>query len=97
MDRRIIQDSIEYIESHLRTEITAQELSDGAGFSLFHYYRLFTQVTGMPIMQYITRRRLLHAVYEISLGMKKTDVVLHYRTAKDILGNRRRGNQGCGV
>lgn len=78
MDRRIIQDSIEYIESHLRTEITAQELSAGAGFSLFHYYRLFTQVTGMPIMQYITRRRLLHAVYEISLGMKKTDAVLLY-------------------
>lgn len=78
MDRRIIQDSIEYIESHLCTEISAQELSSRAGFSLFHYYRLFTQVTGMPVMQYITRRRLLHAVYEISLGMKKTDAVLLY-------------------
>lgn len=78
MDRRIIQDSIEYIESRLCTELTAQELSGRAGFSLFHYYRLFTQAVGMPVMQYITRRRLLHAVYEISLGMKKTDAVLLY-------------------
>ena len=62
-NRAILQQSLDYIEDILRAEITAQELADLAGFSLFHYYRLFQQATGLPVMQYILRRRLLHGVY----------------------------------
>lgn len=40
-NRTIIQKSLDYIEENLQTEITAAELADMAGFSLFHYYRLF--------------------------------------------------------
>lgn len=78
MYRHIIQSSIDYIENNLCSELTAQELSDKAGFSLFHYYRLFTSVVGIPVMQYITRRRLLYAVYEMSREMKKADAALLY-------------------
>ena len=78
MSREIIQQSLEYIEENLKTEITAEELSAAAGFSLFHYYRVFGQAVGMPVMQYILQRRLLHALYEISLGGKQTDVALAY-------------------
>lgn len=78
MSREIIQSSLDYIEDNLKTEITAEELSRQAGFSLFHYYRLFQSATGMPVMQYIARRRLLHAIYEISLGGKMIDVALGY-------------------
>ena len=39
--RTIIQRSLDYIENNLQTEITAMELAEQAGFSLFHYYRLF--------------------------------------------------------
>lgn len=60
MDNRVmIQKSLDYIEDNLRTEITAGELTEMAQFSLFHYYRIFQQVTGFPVMQYILRRRLL--------------------------------------
>ena len=62
-NRTIIQISLDYIEDHLQTDITAAELAEMAGFSLFHYYRLFQQATGLPVMQYILRRRLLHGVY----------------------------------
>lgn len=77
-NRRIIQESIDYIEDNLRTELTAQELADKAGFSLFHYYRLFQLATGMPLMQYIVRRKLLNAIYEISRGKKIIDAALEY-------------------
>ena len=40
-NRTIIQKSLDYIEDNLQTEITAAELAEMAGFSLFHYYRLF--------------------------------------------------------
>ena len=77
-NRAIIQGSIDYIEENLQTEITAAELADMAGFSLFHYYRLFQQATGLPVMQYILRRRLLHGVYAISRGSSKVDGALAY-------------------
>ena len=77
-NRTIIQQSLDYIEENLQTEITAAELADMAGFSLFHYYRLFRQSTGMPVMQYIQRRRLLHGVYAMKQGMSKTDAALRY-------------------
>ena len=78
MYRELIQESLDYIEDNLKAEISAQELCEKAGFSLFHYYRLFQGAVGMPVMQYILRRRLLHAIYEISLGGKMVDVALEY-------------------
>ena len=77
-NRTIIQQSLDYIENNLQTQITAAELADMAGFSLFHYYRLFQQATGMPVMQYILRRRLLHGVYAMKRGSTKIDAALLY-------------------
>ncbi|MBD5153212.1 MAG: helix-turn-helix domain-containing protein [Oscillibacter sp.] len=76
--RKRIQASLDHIECHLKTQITAAELSEQAGYSLFHYYRIFQAVVGMPVMQYILRRRLLHAIYEIHGGRKRIDVILEY-------------------
>ena len=79
MDNRvIIQKSLDYIEENLRTEIAAAELAEMAHISLFHYYRLFQQATGMPVMQYILRRRLLHGVYAMKQGKSKIDAALLY-------------------
>ena len=79
MDHRaVIQESLDYIEDQIRAEITAAELAEMAGFSLFHYYRLFQQATGLPVMQYILRRRLLHGVYAMKQGRTKTDAALAY-------------------
>jgi Ser/Thr protein kinase RdoA (MazF antagonist)/AraC-like DNA-binding protein len=74
----MIQKSLDYIEDNLQTEITAGELAEMAGFSLFHYYRLFQQATGLPVMQYILRRRLLHGVYAMQQGLSKTDAALAF-------------------
>ena len=77
-NRAIIQRSLDYIEENLQTDITAAELAQAAGFSLFHYYRLFQQATGLPVMQYILRRRLLHGVYAMNRGESKLDAALGY-------------------
>ena len=77
-NRTIIQRSIDYIEENLQTEITAAELAEQAGFSLFHYYRVFQQATGLPVMQYIQRRRLLHGIYAMKQGRTKIDAALAY-------------------
>lgn len=78
MNRRVIQESLNWIEAHLQAELTAQELADQAGFSLFHYYRIFHACTGMPVMQYIVRRRLEHAIFAVRNGEKRIDAALRY-------------------
>lgn len=76
--KAIIQQSLDYIEENLKTVITAAELAEAAGFSLFHYYRIFQSATGLPVMQYILRRRLLHAIYAIHQGSTKINAALLY-------------------
>ena len=44
-----IQLPLDYIENNLKTDITPQELSALAGFSLCHYYHLFTKTVGMSL------------------------------------------------
>ena len=92
MYKDLIQNSLDYIEDNVKCDITAQELSDQAGFSLFHYYRLFQTAVGLPVMQYILRRRLLHGVYAISrwkqcyfLSSESTGSK-HYLTDSDAAG-----------
>jgi len=70
--------SLDYIEQNLKAEITAEELADIAGYSLWHYYRLFSQATGSSVLSYILKRRLDHALAEISTGRKAIGVVLEY-------------------
>jgi AraC-like DNA-binding protein/Ser/Thr protein kinase RdoA (MazF antagonist) len=74
----LMQDSIDYIERNLKSELSAYELAENAGFSLFHYYRLFQGIVGTPVLQYILRRKLCNAIYEISSGKKMIDVALSY-------------------
>lgn len=77
-NREMIQNSIDYIEHNLTAEITAEELADMSGFSLYHYYRLFRSATGMSVKQYILNRRLLNALHEISCGKSMIEAALLY-------------------
>lgn len=76
--QEFIQSSLDYIEQNLKTDITADELAQMAGYSVGHYYRLFSQTTNSSIAGYILKRRLDHALIEISSGRKAIDVVLEY-------------------
>lgn len=73
-----MQKVLDYIEENLKTVLEAEELADMAGYSLFHFYRLFQAATGMPVMQYILRRRLIHAIYEMQGKQKRVDIMLDY-------------------
>lgn len=74
----IIQESIDYIESNLKSNITIDELAKKANYSLYHYCRIFKSLTGLSVKCYINRRRLLYAAYEISQGQKIIDAALEY-------------------
>lgn len=73
-----IQQILDLIEQRLDSQLTAAELAEKSGYSTFYFYRLFQQEVGMPIMQYITRRKLLAAIIEISKGAGITETGLKF-------------------
>lgn len=50
-----------YINEHCTEDVTVDELADIAGFSKFHFARLFKQFTNVSYYDYLTRKRIDHA------------------------------------
>ena len=73
-----IQKSLDHIEENLRTELTAGELAEMAGYSVYHYSRLFREATCMSVGHYILRRRLLHGGYVMARGKSGVDAAAEY-------------------
>jgi Ser/Thr protein kinase RdoA (MazF antagonist)/AraC-like DNA-binding protein len=78
MVREMIQKTLDYVDDNVKEDITVEELAEAAGYSVFHFYRLFQSAVGIPVMQYVLRRKLLYVIYEIGLGRKKNEVVYEY-------------------
>lgn len=73
-----VRAGLHYIEQNLKTTIAAAELADIAGYSVWHFGRLFAQETGMTVAYYILKRRLDSALSEIAEGRKAASIVLEY-------------------
>lgn len=76
--RECIQRSIDYIEEHLRAEIGIERLATLAGFSLYHYCRVFQYAVGVSVMEYVRKRRMTHAAAEVIAGRRVLDVAMEY-------------------
>lgn len=74
--RACVQTSIDYIEEHLQEDITVDHLASLAGFSPYHYYRVFQAYVGIPVMDYIRRRRLAYAAAALAQGKRIIDIAL---------------------
>ncbi len=59
---------LEHIESNLQQPLDAAELAEVAGFSLWHFYRVFREVTGKSVGGYIREKRLQKAALRLRSG-----------------------------
>lgn len=57
----VIQSSISFIEQHLDEPLNLDIISQEAGFSKYHYHRLFKSAVGKSVTDYIRSRRLVRA------------------------------------
>ena len=70
---------IDYIEENLDAEIEYATLAGLACCSEFHFSRMFSSLLGIPLSEYIRRRRLTKAAFEIQTSNTKIiDVALKY-------------------
>ena len=74
----MIQGVLDEIERLIKEDIDTKDLARRAGYSLYHFRRIFIETTGTPVGSYITRRKLEHALYELAQGRKVLDVALEY-------------------
>jgi len=75
-----MNDALNYIEEHLTDEVDIRLAARIAGCSEYHFRRLFSSLAGMPLSEYIRRRRLTLAAQELAAGAAKVvDVAVKYR------------------
>jgi AraC family transcriptional regulator len=57
--------SVSYIEEHLRESPSLPEIAGAAGYSCYHFIRLFSGITGFTPREYLLKRKLTEAAREI--------------------------------
>ena len=62
-----------YIKEHLTDELSAESIAHEAGYSVFHFCRIFKEETGKSLMSYVREKRL-----DIEKGEPALDVALKY-------------------
>ena len=74
-----MNEAIAYIEEHLTEEIDYERLGKIACCSSYHFQRMFTYMAGVPLSEYIRRRRMSLAAVDLqSTGIKIIDVAGKY-------------------
>lgn len=71
--------AISYVENHLYDEIDSEEISRIMACPFVIFQRFFIQFTETPLSEYIRRRKLTCAAYEIqNTNNKIIDIALKY-------------------
>ena len=73
-----LNESLFHIEAHLADEIDYAQLGRIACCSAYHYQRMFAYMAGMPLSEYIRRRRMSLAAVDLQGGARVLDVALKY-------------------
>ena len=81
--------AIDYIEKNLDGDISYDEAAKTACCSTFYFQRLFSYVAGIPLSEYIRRRRMTQAAFELQrTDAKVIDVALKYGYTSPTAFNR---------
>lgn len=74
-----LNEAVAYIEENLAGEISFDQAARIACCSTFHFQRMFSYIADVPLSEYIRRRRLTLAAFDLqSTGEKVIDIALKY-------------------
>lgn len=63
--------AINYMEEHLTEQVDYEELGRIAGCSSYHFQRMFSYMAGMPLSEYIRKRKMSLAAVDLQGGKIK--------------------------
>lgn len=73
-----LNDAVDYIEKHLTNEIAIEDVAKFVGESDIHFRKIFQAISGMPLSEYIKKRKLSAANQDLLRGESVTDVAFKY-------------------
>lgn len=77
---KAVQETLIFIEKHLTDDLQPHVLAKHAGYSRFHFYRMFRRIAGKSVAEYIRERRLTQAANcLITTDKRIIDLALDYR------------------
>lgn len=57
-----------HIQTHLERDLSLDRLAERVGFSAYHYHRIFREIIGEPVKEYVRRLRLEKAAYRLKVS-----------------------------
>lgn len=74
-----MKNAIDYIENNLTNEIEYERIAQIALCSQYHFQRMFSFLIGVALSEYIRRRRLTLAAFDLQNSSEKIiDIALKY-------------------
>jgi AraC family transcriptional regulator len=74
-----LQNALEFLEKNIEKDLSPVDISGKANTTPFHFQRMFSIITGVPLAEYIRKRRLTLAAQElVSKNSSIVDVALKY-------------------
>lgn len=64
-DLQRINQAVAFVEQHLADAITVASMAQHVNMSEFHFHRIFKSITNEPFNQYLQRKRLEQALFEL--------------------------------
>lgn len=76
--REALEQSIHFIELNIKNNLTAEQIADHVGYSVFHFCRVFAINKGVPLMEFVRKKRLLLARADLLKKHSIIEVALDY-------------------
>jgi AraC family transcriptional regulator len=74
----ILQEMLRYIDDNIKEKLGVKKIAERAGFSPYHFCRIFQWNIGYSIMEYVRMRRLAFAASELSTEKRIIDIAFEY-------------------
>jgi len=74
----ILQEMLQYIDTNIKEKLSVEKLAARAGFSPYHFCRVFQWEVGYSIMEYVRNRRLFYAASELTSCKRIVDIAVDY-------------------
>lgn len=75
-----VSKAIAYIEARLTEKLSSAEVAEAAGYSPYHFHRIFQSLTRTSVSEYISKRRLTRAAYDLfHTDGRIIEIALRYR------------------
>jgi len=74
-----LQKSINYIETNLKSNVELEQIAKVAGYSIPHFYRVFSAIVGCPVKEYVRKRKLSNAMFDVVTSKRNiTEIAFDY-------------------